>query len=554
MIKLVSRHIALLSNITTDMIKLKLSKNFEVYTPSGFNGWISDVYNSDSFIYDKACEAIIILLDSSTFSEYEVIKDELKIWQEAINNLVSKDSKPVIVSTIDVKSSKVRTLSEVSWAYEIQKLWSDFLVDLTDKNANFYVFDLAELVADIGRNNFYSSKMFYLSSMPYSKTGIQSICEEITTALSNIFEPKKKIIVLDLDNTLWGGVIGEDGVEGIQLANHKEGQRYYDFQKQLKRMKERGVLLAIASKNNLEDVKPVFNHPDMILKESDFVSKKISWDAKSQSIKEIEEELNITEGGFVFIDDNPVERNIVKGECKEVVVTEFPEDTTTLSVFAEDLYKKYFRLPRLLNEDREKTEMYFSASKRSEVKKSCSNLDDYIKSLEINLDIHEMKEDEIARVAQLCGKTNQFNLTTKRYTESDIKSMFVALDYNLFVTYVSDKYGNDGLTSVLILKKESEQISIDTFLMSCRVMGRKIENAIINEVLNKYNSYKTINASYIPTAKNKPVEKLYDQLGFSLIKEDGGIKEYSVCPQTYEYKEMPIFKNLSFCAGGKNED
>ena len=363
------RQIALLSNITTDMIKLKLSKSFEVYTPSGFNGWISDAYNSDSFIYDKVCKAIIILLDGSTFSEYEVIKDELKTWQEAINNLVSKASKPVIVSTIDVKPSKVRTLSEVSWAYEIQKLWSNFLVDLTDKNSNAYVFDLAELIADIGRNNFYSSKMLYLGSMPYSKTGIQAICEETSTALTNIFDSKKKIIVLDLDNTLWGGVIGEDGIDGIQLSNHKEGQRYYDFQKQLKRMKERGVLLAIASKNNMEDVKPVFDLSDMILKESDFVSKKISWETKSQSIKEIEEELNITEGGFVFVDDNPVERNIVNGECKEVVVPEFPEDTTTLSVFAEDLYKKYFRLPRLLNEDKKKTEMYFSASKEVKLKR-----------------------------------------------------------------------------------------------------------------------------------------------------------------------------------------
>ncbi len=546
-----TRQIALLSNITTDLLKLKLSKSFEVYTPSGFNGWISDVYNSDSFIYDKACEAIIILLDGSTFSEYEVIKDEMKTWQEAINNLVSKASKPVIVSTIDVKPSKVRTLSEVSWAYEIQKLWSDFLINLTSNNSNFYAIDLAELVSDIGRNNFYSYKMLYLSSMPYSKTGIQTICEEITSTLANIFESKKKVIVLDLDNTLWGGVIGEDGVDGIQLSNHKEGQRYYDFQKQLKRMKERGVLLAIASKNNLEDVKPIFEQSDMLLKESDFVSKKISWNSKSQSIKEIEEDLNITEGGFVFVDDNPVERNIVKGECKEVVVPDFPEDTTALSVFAEDLYKKYFRLPRLLNEDKKKTEMYFSASKRSEAKKACNNIDDYIKSLEISLDIHEMREDEIARVAQLCGKTNQFNLTTKRYTESDIKAMFEASDYDIFVTYVSDKYGNDGLTSVLILKKESKQISIDTFLMSCRVMGRKIENAIINEVLNRYSNYKAINGSYIPTAKNKPVEKVYDLLGFSYIKEDGGIKEYSICPQTYEYKNMPIFKNLSFCEGSK---
>ena len=530
------------------MIKMKLERSFEVYTPSGFNGWISDVYNSTSFIYDKACEAVVILLDGSSFSEYQQIIEELKTWQEAINSLVTCVSKPVLVSTIDVKASKVRTLSEVSYTYEIQKIWSDFLKELTDSNKNAYVFDLAEIITDIGRNNFYSQKMLYLGSMPYSKTGIQAICDEISLAISNIFNSKKKIIVLDLDNTLWGGVIGEDGIDGIQLSNHKEGQRFYDFQKQLKRMKERGVLLAIASKNNEEDVKPVFDLPDMVLKADDFVSKKISWDDKSQSIKEIESELNITEGGFVFIDDNPVERNLVKGECKEVTVPDFPEDTSTLSAFAEDLYIKYFRLPRLLDEDKNKTEMYFSASKRSEVKKACSNLDDYIRSLEINLDIHLMKQNEISRVAQLCGKTNQFNLTTKRYTESEIEAMSNN-GFEIYVASVSDKYGVDGLTSVLIIKKETENLEIDSFLMSCRVMGRKIENAIINEILNKYRDYKTLRASYIPTSKNKPVESLYEQLGFKFINEENGIKDYQISPNDYEYKQLGIFKNLRFCAG-----
>ena len=547
--QLESRHIAFLSNITTDMIKMKLGKNFEVYTPSGFNGWIQDIYNSTSFIYDKTCEAVVILLDGSSFSEYQQITEELKTWQEAINNLVAKVSKPILVSTIDVKVSKVRTLSEVPYTFEIQKVWSDYLKELTDNCRNVYILDLAEIITDTGRNNFYSPKMLYLGSMPYSKTGVQTICDEISLTISNIFDSKKKIIVLDLDNTLWGGVIGEDGINGIQLSNHKEGQRFYDFQKQLKKMKERGVLLAIASKNNLEDVKPVFDLPDMVLKADDFVSKKISWEVKSQSIKEIESELNITEGGFVFVDDNPIERNLVKGECKEVTVLDFPEDTSILSAFAEDLYKKYFRLPRLLDEDKKKTAMYFSASKRSEVKKACTNIDDYIRSLEINLDIHLMKQNEIARVAQLCGKTNQFNLTTKRYTESEIESMSDSKNYDIYVASVSDKYGVDGLTSVLIMKKETEDIEIDSFLMSCRVMGRKIENAIINEILNKYRDYKTIKASYVPTSKNKPVESIYELLGFKLISEENGKKNYQTSPDDYEYKQMGIFKNLSFCAG-----
>ena len=540
------KQIALLSNITPDMIKLKLSKSFDIYIPSGFNAWIPEIFNNSSYLYDDSIDSIVILLDGSGIISSEEADNVLDGWQNAITFLSKNTSKPILVSTLDIHESKVRTLSEVSFSYEKQNKWADFLKKITEDCSNVYIFDLAEKIADIGRNNFYSNKMLYLGSMPYSKTGIQAICEEITLCLNSIFCERKKIVVLDLDNTLWGGVIGEDGADGILLSNHKEGKRYYDFQYQFKRMKERGVLLAIASKNNEEDVQPVFEKSDMILKNQDFVAKKINWNTKSSNIKEIESDLNITEGGFIFIDDNPVERNIVKGECSSVMVPEFPEDTTTLLEFAEDLYIANLRLPRLLNEDKKKTEMYFSAAKRGVIKKISANLEDYISTLEINVDIHKAQPNELARVAQLCNKTNQFNLTTKRYSESDVQQIYKQSDTDIFVTYVNDKYGDDGLTSVLIIKKGENDIIIDTFLMSCRVMGRKIENAIINNIIRFYANYKKIIATYLPTSKNKPVANLYEQLGFTLISQSETGKNYELPIVPDAINRLSCFKSIKF--------
>ena len=542
------KKIALLSNITVDLIVAKLSRKYNVYIPEGFDTWVQEIITPSSRLYCNSFESIVVLLDgteSRSWCNSEEGFERINLWKQAVTTLVNnKKNVPIFVSTIDIRENRIKSLSERKYSLEIENEWYQFIQEQVEKNNNVYVFDIVESIIDIGRNNFYSNKMWYMSSMPYSRDGLNLVSNELDRVLASVFDSRKKIIAVDLDNTLWGGVVGEDGIDGIELSDHKEGQRYYDFQRQLLEMKNRGVLLGIVSKNNLEDAEKAINsHPAMILSENDFVSRKINWDNKAINLKVMEKELNITEGGFVFIDDNPVERETVKGECPEILVPDFPEDTTELISFAEEIWCECCRPLRVLGEDVNKTQMYQLEAKRKHDMETSLNLDEYIKKLEMVVDIHRMKTDEKERTVQLIGKTNQFNVTTKRYTTAEIDQIESGSNNSIYVVRSSDKYGDNGLISVVILKEIDGQVNIDSFLMSCRVMGRKLEDVIINEILDKYR--KKFIAEYIPTEKNAPVKDLYDRLGFELISEDNN-KIYEFDASDYKKKNYDYYKEIKF--------
>lgn len=547
------KKIALLSNVTTDLLVSRMRKEFDIYTPSGYDTWIPEVLNQNSSIYEEDIEVIVILLDGTelkTWVEYSAFMEKLNMWQEAIDVLLEKVMDvPVFISNIDVRSSSIVSMSESTISFEIENTWHKYVNGLIKVHKNVYWYDIKTSITEIGRRAFYSDKMWYLGNMPYAREGLTKISTDICRLINRYYNASKKVIVLDLDNTLWGGVIGEDGIDGIELSDHKEGQRFYDFQKQLLEMKHRGVLLAINSKNNVEDAKKVFDeHPYSVLKWVDFVSKKINWNNKALNIKEMESELNLTESSFVFIDDNPVEREIVRGECQEVTVLDFPEDTTELFEFAQKFYKQYFQQPKILAEDSLKTEMYLAEEKRREEKSSSLNLDEYIKKLEMEADIHLMSNCEIDRLVQLCNKTNQFNLTTKRYSEKDIIRMSQDERFKIFVVSAKDKYGEAGLVSVIILKIDDTGAEIDTFLMSCRVMGRKLENIIFGKMIEYciHTGIRSIFASYVFTQKNTPVKDLYKTLGCELMDEDETKKTYICRIGDIKKTENNIYKNVSF--------
>lgn len=527
------KKIAILSNITVNLLATKLGKQYDVYILDGFDMWISDIFNSKSSLYSESRQSIIILLDGMEFRSMKSVDayaQRISLWRSAIETLVDRIvDTPIFVSTIDFRESKIKSLSERKYYYELANEWYLFVQSLVERKSNVFIIDILQRILDEGRNNFYSNKMWYIGSMPYSKQGILAVSEEISKALGSVFESRKKIIALDLDNTLWGGVVGEDGIEGIELSDHKEGARFYDFQLRLLEMQKRGVLLAINSKNNIDDaLKAIQNHPDMILREESFVAEKINWNDKASNIKEMETELNLTESSFVFVDDNPIEREVVIGQCPDVYVPVFPVDSSDLSDFAENLYSKFFMPMSLTDEDKIKTQMYQTESKRKILKNNSLNLDDYIKILEIKADMHLMREKERERVHQLCNKTNQFNLTTKRYTLTDIANMEANNDIDIFSIYSSDKFGDNGLVGTVICKKNNEDIIIDTFLMSCRVMGRKLENVIIYSLVNFYNGkFKKLIGLFVSTSKNKPVVNKYEELGFNIISTSEDVKTYS---------------------------
>ena len=543
------KKIALLSNVTVDLLIGKLRRQYDFYIPDGFDTWVQEVINPGSGLYSNHYDAVIILLDGTEARGWKNVDEgaeRISLWKQALHKLVSKITvAPVFISTIDIRENRIKALSERKLRYEIENDWYQFVQGMVEDRGNVYLFDLADTIAEIGRKHFYSNKMWYMSNMPYSRDGLNAVSHELDSILGSAFRSRKKIIALDLDNTLWGGVIGEDGIDGIELSDHKEGQRFYDFQRQILEMKKRGVVLGIVSKNNEDDAEAAIqNHPSMLLHDDDFVSKKINWDNKAVNLKKMANELNLTEAGFIFIDDNPVERETIKGECSEMTIPEYPFDTAELLGFAEKIWFDYCRPLSVLREDLKRTQMYQNETKRKNEIKESLDLDDYITKLEMVADIHRMKSTELERVVQLINKTNQFNLTTKRYTHSEIEKIAADKCNAIYVVYSNDKYGDNGLISVIILRKSQKEVLIDTFLMSCRVMGRKLEDVIINELASRYGNKKIV-AEFIATAKNAPVKNLYDRLGFDMIFDgDDGHKIYEL--DGYQRKEIDFYKEIKF--------
>lgn len=543
------KKVALLSNVTVDLVIGKLRRKYDFYLPEGFDTWVQEAINPMAGLYAANLDAVVVLLDGTearSWKNAEEGEERLTLWKQALAALVTNIMAiPVFVSTIDIRENRIKSLSEGKRKYELENDWYQYVQGLVENKSNVYLFDLADTIAEIGRKQFYSNKMWYMSSMPYSRDGLNAVASEIDRILGSAFITRKKIIALDLDNTLWGGVIGEDGIEGIELSDHKEGQRYYDLQRQLLEMKNRGIVLAVNSKNNPEDAEmAIRKHPAMLLRDDDFVSRRINWENKAVNLKTMESELNLTEGGFIFIDDNPVERETVKGECPEILVPDFPVDTTELLEFAETIWFDYCRPLRVLGEDLNKTQMYQNEVKRKQEMSESLNLDEYIARLEMVVDIHRMRASELERVVQLINKTNQFNLTTKRYTQAEVQEIAVDNNNTIYVIYSSDKYGDSGLISVMILKELKTQLIIDTFLMSCRVMGRKLEDVIMNELADRCKGKKIL-GEFIPTPKNAPVKNLYDRLEFRLVDDDGH-KTYELDTQGYQKKDFAFYKEIRF--------
>jgi FkbH-like protein len=284
---------------------------------------------------------------------------------------------------------------------------------------------------------------------------------------------------LDLDNTLWGGIAGEDGISGIVLDLSGPGRSFYDFQRELLHLYEKGIILAINSKNNPEDAMEIIeNHPHMLLRKNFFAGMKINWQDKSENMIEIAKELNIGLDSLVFFDDNPLERELVGGMLPQVKIIHVPKDTGR---YAESLKKVVdFEVLHLTADDLKRNEMYLANKKRSEEEKSFSSKEDFLAGLKSKLILKEADEFTIPRIAQLISKTNQFNMTTKRHTQEDIKSMSYSKDYMVFCASVTDKFGDNGIVGVCIVKLSGEEAYIDTFLLSCRVLSRNIEYCLVS--------------------------------------------------------------------------
>ena len=334
---------------------------------------------------------------------------------------------------------------------------------------------------------------------------------------------RKKCLILDLDNTLWGGVLGEDGSEGIKIGGDYPGNAYLMFQENLIELRASGVLLAVCSKNNEADVFELWDsNPFVKLKKEHFSALRINWNNKAQNIKEIAEELNIGLDSLVFVDDNPSERELIRQFLPQVEVPDFPAKPYNLPDLYSFLLQNYFSVYSLTDEDLQKSTQYEANKQRLQAQQGCVDIDSYLQSLEMKIEIEEANQYNIPRIAQMSQKTNQFNLTTKRYTEADIQKL-AATKNAVFCIRVVDKFGDYGISGAVILKyPQPDTAQIDSFFMSCRILGKKIETGFLNWILNilKENNIETVRADYFETTKNVQVKNFYFNHGFTVLEEN----------------------------------
>lgn len=401
------------------------------------------------------------------------------------------------------------------------------LFDAEKTHTNLKVLDYSEFTRNYPVDDIFDWKFYFISQMSINPKLTKDFQAWWQRKLDSIALKRKKCIVLDLDNTLWGGVLGEDGISGVKIGGDYPGKAFAFFQYSLLQLSKAGVILTVCSKNNEEDVLEAWEkNPFMVLKKEHFAAYRINWTNKATNIKELANELNIGLDSFVFIDDNPTERELIKQVLPMVEVPDFPAQPYKLPIFFKDVVEKYFQVYSITSEDKKKTEQYKANAQRAQAQRSFVDFDAFLESLNIQITIEAANEFNIPRIAQMTQKTNQFNLTTKRYTDAEVRT-FLQNGWKIWCIGVADKFGDNGITGCILVNGDT----IDTFLLSCRILGKGIEDAFIKKilVLLRENGVIMVKATFIPTAKNAQVKDFYDHCGFSCVAEElDGRKIYTL--------------------------
>ena len=388
------------------------------------------------------------------------------------------------------------------------------LAEAASRHRGVFVWDFDAFARTRGLDTLYDAKAWYVSRTPFKQAAFPSLVDDIYRYVRSIIAPTKKCVVVDLDNTLWGGIAGEDGLEGIQLSQTYPGNCYREFQRQLLKLYHRGILLAINSKNNEADALAIIDgHPDMLLRREHFAASRINWDDKASNLRALAQELNIGLDSMIFIDDNPAECDLVRREVPECDVVALPDKPYLIPAVLDAL--PGIDNIRLTAEDRQKGTMYRArAAQRAEEAKA-SNVEEFLASLGLEVAIEPATSFSIPRIAQLTQKTNQMNMTTRRYSEAEIGAFAADPGADVFSVAAKDRFGDHGIVGVLIVRYEGTSCRIDTFLLSCRVIGRGIERAMLSvaSTSGRGHGAKTLIGEFFTTAKNAPAAGFYETAG-----------------------------------------
>ena len=402
---------------------------------------------------------------------------------------------------------------------------------LAAATTGIHILGFDALVSRIGREQFFDERKWLTARMPIGAQHLWSVARECLGVLLPLTGKVRKAVVVDLDNTLWGGVVGEDGPAGLQLGIDYPGAAHLALQRVLLDLHRRGVILAIASKNNPADALEVLErHPGMLLRPRHFAAMRLNWDPKSQNLRAIAAELNIGTDSLVFVDDNPAERAEVGQHLPEVLVIDLPRDPMQYAAALRQV-ASLERL-RVLDEDRDRGRQYAEQRARTELERSAGSLEEFYRSLQMQVLLAKVSATTLPRVSQLTQKTNQFNLTTHRYDEARVAAMMAAGDWHIYTCSVQDRFGDNGLVGVTIAQDQGAVWEIDSLLMSCRVIGRTVETAMLSHLMATSRSAgaRTLRGWFLPTRKNGPAAGFYESHGFRLIdtRDGAGLWEFDL--------------------------
>ena len=536
--------IALLASCTIELLQRPLSACLEArgVDPAvwigGFGQYRQDVLVQDSGLYRHNPSVIVLYLDGADLFQ-ELLENPFEFSPEArrefalcraaeVSALVETLAARLPKATVLLNTAAIDPLNtlaglEYNSEYGLRdavNVYNAELSALARRQHTAVIVDVESLAAGIGFENWRDSRMWYLARSRWSRRALQAISECYTTAICGRLGRIRKCVVLDLDNTLWGGIVGEDGLEGLCLGEDGIGRAYVEFQQELLNLYRKGILLAICSKNNPEDALTVVRrHPAMRLHEEHFAAMQINWEDKGTNLRRVAEELNIGLDALVFLDDNPVERSWVRQAVPEILVPDWPADPGEYKTALLELSARHFYKLGITTEDRQRGEVYRAQSERRKLETSAGSLEEFYRTLQMRAKIGVADAFTIPRIAQLTQKTNQFNLTTHRYTEAEIRAISQGSDCAVWWLDLADRFGPNGIVGVLILKRDpSEAWIIDTFLLSCRVMGRTVERAFLATVARELGAARLI-GEYRPTAKNAPARGVYPQLGFRPMRQ-----------------------------------
>jgi FkbH-like protein len=546
-VPLIACRLALLRSFTVEpMVPLLRAAAFvhgidlEVYV-GDFNTYAQDILNPASQLYRFEPHIVILAVQTcdlapDLWTGYTALGPEereaavtrvITSYQSWVETFRAHSQAHLIVHTLEAPAFPSQGLFDQQTGHgqsaALQHV-NEALCRLASAHRGVYLLDYDALVARYGRARWHDARKWLTMRMPIAAEHLEHLAYEWLRFLHPLTGKVCKALVVDLDNTLWGGVIGEDGLEGIQVSPEYPGAAYQALQRVILDLYHRGIILALCSKNNLADaMEALEHHPGMVLRPHHFAALRINWNDKAHNLREIAAELNIDIDALAFLDDNPVERERVRMELPEVTVIDLPEEPMEYAL-ALRLSPVFERLV-LSEEDRERGRYYAEQRQREEMEQSATSLEEFYYALQQEVEIVPVTTATLTRVAQLTQKTNQFNTTTRRYTEQQTAALAASPDWDVYSIRVKDRFGDNGIVGVIIAHDTGDTSEIDTFLLSCRVIGRTVEAAILSFLVDRARArhLKQLQGWFFPTKKNVPARQCYAERQFQLLEErDGG--------------------------------